>query len=68
MCSCVPVHQVEEGGETVFPYANEDKTVLSESDRGNVKAYGPCEQVRKGAMKVPAQKGNAVIFYSMKPE
>mmetsp|Transcript_9980 Transcript_9980/g.24641 ORF Transcript_9980/g.24641 Transcript_9980/m.24641 type:complete len:522 (+) Transcript_9980:355-1920(+) len=53
---------VERGGETVFPYGN-----ATPEERRKVKAFGPCEMERPGAIKVPAVQGNAIIFYSMHP-
>ena len=54
---------VEEGGETVFPYAN---APVAEHEK--IHAYGPCEDAVAGSLKVPARQGHAIVFYNMKPD
>jgi prolyl 4-hydroxylase len=54
---------VEEGGETVFPYAN-----APVAEHASIHAYGPCEDAVAGSLKVPARQGHAIVFYNMKPD
>mmetsp|Transcript_15090 Transcript_15090/g.23489 ORF Transcript_15090/g.23489 Transcript_15090/m.23489 type:complete len:141 (-) Transcript_15090:75-497(-) len=49
------LNDVEEGGETAFPMAEDKRPLLSYSD---------CSR----GLKVKPQKGKVVIFYSLKPE
>lgn len=54
---------VQEGGQTVFPYAN-----TPEREHAAIHAYGPCEDAASTALKVPAVAGHAIIFYHMHPK
>ena len=54
---------VQEGGQTVFPYAN-----TPETEHAAIHAYGPCEDAASTALKVPAVAGHAIIFYHMHPK
>mmetsp|Transcript_58656 Transcript_58656/g.85992 ORF Transcript_58656/g.85992 Transcript_58656/m.85992 type:complete len:165 (-) Transcript_58656:35-529(-) len=54
---------VQEGGHTVFPYAN-----TPVEDHHKIHAYGPCEEAAKTSLKVPAEQGHAIIFYHMNPQ
>lgn len=54
---------VEEGGETVFPYAN-----APASEHHKIHAYGPCEDAAATSLKMPARQGHAIVFYHMHPD
>lgn len=57
---------VEEGGQTVFPHALPDDVYAR--TKGSIRANGPCEAASKDAIRIPAVKGNAIIFYGMHPK
>jgi prolyl 4-hydroxylase len=57
---------VEEGGQTVFPHALPEDVYAHSKD--SIRSNGPCEAVSKDAIRIPAVKGNAIIFYGMHPK
>ena len=57
------LNDVEKGGETVFPYG-----LMSKEDHNKVRNFGTCEEAVEPALKIPAKKGNAIIFYHTTPK
>lgn len=54
----------EEGGETAFPKTSD----ADWADAGQRAAFGPFSECAEGHVAVPARKGDALLFYSLKPD
>jgi len=54
---------VEEGGETIFPYGS-----MPPEEHDKVRNWGSCDDAVEPALRVPARKGNAIIFYHTTPK